>query len=170
MYCLSTPKHTENAVKTLATPVGTLVVEACDEGIAAVRWSDGTAPARIRGTDAAERVLDGACAWLAAYFAGRPLPPLPALAPEGTDFQRAVWRALTEIPAGEVRTYGALAAALGRPGAARAVGQANGKNPITILVPCHRVVAGGGRLGGYSAGLPRKRWLLAHEGVAGLAG
>jgi methylated-DNA-[protein]-cysteine S-methyltransferase len=81
----------------------------------------------------------------------------------GTDFELAVWRALLAIPFGETRTYGELATLLKQPGAARAVGQANHHNPIAILVPCHRVVAARGGLGGYGGGLPAKRWLLAHE-------
>lgn len=81
----------------------------------------------------------------------------------GTPFQRRVWAALRRIPAGETTTYGALAAALGAPAAARAVGLACGRNPIAIAVPCHRVVGADGRLTGYAGGLERKRWLLSHE-------
>lgn len=81
----------------------------------------------------------------------------------GTDFQRAVWKALRAIPAGSTITYGALAARLGMPKAARAVGLANGANPIAIVVPCHRVVGADGTLTGYGGGMPRKQWLLAHE-------
>jgi O-6-methylguanine DNA methyltransferase len=81
----------------------------------------------------------------------------------GTPFQRAVWDALVAIPAGETRTYGALAAALGRPAAARAVGAACGRNPIGLLVPCHRAVGADGSLTGYAWGLARKRWLLERE-------
>lgn len=81
----------------------------------------------------------------------------------GTPFQRRVWAALRRIPPGETTTYGALAAKLGAPGAARAVGRANGQNPIAIAVPCHRVIGAGGQLTGYAGGLERKRWLLEHE-------
>ncbi len=84
----------------------------------------------------------------------------------GTDFQRTVWNALTTIPAGETTTYGALAAKIGRPAAVRAVGLANGANPIGVVVPCHRVIGADGSLTGYGGGLPRKRWLLAHEARA----
>jgi methylated-DNA-[protein]-cysteine S-methyltransferase len=160
----------ETARRPLRTPVGTLLIEASDDGLSALRWPAGAGEDGRRGSPAAEANVDAAEAWLEAYFAGRPLPPLPRLAPGGTEFQRAVWRALVAIPKGTVRTYGELAAALGRPGAARAVGQANGRNPIAIIVPCHRVVASGGKLGGYSSGLPRKRWLLAHEGQTAIAG
>lgn len=86
------------------------------------------------------------------------------LDPAGTAFEHRVWTALRKIPFGEVRTYGQIARAAGRPGAARAVGGACGANPIPVLIPCHRVVAAGGRLGGFSGGLSRKRRLLAIEG------
>lgn len=81
----------------------------------------------------------------------------------GTDFQRSVWKALRDIPAGETRSYGQLAAAIGIPKAVRAVGLANSANPVGVIVPCHRVVGSGGKLTGYAGGLERKRWLLAHE-------
>ncbi|MGH8254728.1 MAG: methylated-DNA--[protein]-cysteine S-methyltransferase, partial [Steroidobacteraceae bacterium] len=84
----------------------------------------------------------------------------------GTDFQRRVWAALRRIRPGSVLSYGALAAELGRPTAARAVGLANGSNPIAIVVPCHRVIGADASLTGYGGGLARKRWLLAHEGAA----
>ncbi|MDP3801455.1 methylated-DNA--[protein]-cysteine S-methyltransferase [Brevundimonas sp.] len=84
----------------------------------------------------------------------------------GTAFQRTVWAALRSIPAGETRTYGQLAAAIGSPKAVRAAGLANGQNPIAVIVPCHRVIGANGTLTGYAGGLERKRWLLNHEGVS----
>lgn len=84
----------------------------------------------------------------------------------GTDFQRTVWAALRAIPVGETRSYGQLAAAIGSPRAVRAAGLANGQNPVAVIVPCHRVIGANGTLTGYAGGLERKRWLLAHEGVA----
>lgn len=81
----------------------------------------------------------------------------------GTDFQRHAWKALRAIPAGETRTYGEMAAALGRPNAARAIGMANALNPISLVVPCHRLVGSNGALTGYGGGIGRKRWLLEHE-------
>lgn len=101
---------------------------------------------------------------LAAYFAGD-LSAIDrvATATGGTVFQRTVWAALREIPAGETLGYGALAARIGRPGASRAVGAANGANPIAIVVPCHRVIGANTALTGYGGGLSRKAWLLAHE-------
>ena len=83
----------------------------------------------------------------------------------GTAFQRQVWSALRSIPAGQTRTYGALAGQLGSPGASRAVGLANGANPVAIVVPCHRVIGANGSLTGFGGGLPRKQWLLDHEGA-----
>ncbi len=100
------------------------------------------------------------------YFAGT-LTALGGIAwaTAGTCFQRAVWAALGSIPAGTTTSYGALAARLGRPAAVRAVGAANGANPLSIVVPCHRLVGANGSLTGYGGGLPRKQWLLRHEGA-----
>jgi methylated-DNA-[protein]-cysteine S-methyltransferase len=101
------------------------------------------------------------------YFAGdiRALERVP-VATVGTEFQRKVWAALQRIPAGQTRSYGQLAAEIGEPDAARAVGLANGQNPIAIVIPCHRVIGADGSLTGFGGGLPRKRWLLTHEGAA----
>jgi O-6-methylguanine DNA methyltransferase len=112
----------------------------------------GTAPAAVR------RALDD-------YFAGR-LDALDGIAcqADGTSFQQSVWVALRAIPAGTTLSYGALAERLGNPKAVRAVGLANGSNPIPIVIPCHRVIGSNGSLTGYGGGLERKRWLLAHEG------
>lgn len=112
-----------------------------------------------RGAAPAE-VLRG----LRAYFAGD-LGALAAIPVRlgGTDFQRRVWRALTAIPAGATTSYGALAERLGAPRAVRAVGLANGANPVSLVIPCHRVIGADGSLTGYGGGLARKRWLLAHE-------
>jgi methylated-DNA-[protein]-cysteine S-methyltransferase len=103
---------------------------------------------------------------LEAYFAGDLRAPdaLPTHT-NGTDFQRAVWQALRTIPAGTTLSYGELARRLGKPQAMRAVGLANGANPIGIVVPCHRVIGANGTLTGYGGGIERKRWLLEHEGV-----
>lgn len=85
--------------------------------------------------------------------------------PGGTEFQQTVWSALREIPAGTTRTYAQLAASIGRPSASRAVGLANGRNPVAIVIPCHRLIGSDGTLTGYAGGLERKRWLLRHEGA-----
>jgi methylated-DNA-[protein]-cysteine S-methyltransferase len=101
---------------------------------------------------------------LLAYFAGR-LEAIAKLrvASSGTEFQNQVWAALRQIPSGQTLSYGALAKAIGRPAAVRAVGLANGSNPIAIVVPCHRVIGANASLTGYGGGLERKRWLLSHE-------
>jgi methylated-DNA-[protein]-cysteine S-methyltransferase len=109
----------------------------------------------------------GLAGTLDAYFSGE-LTAIDGIlvAAVGSDFQRAVWALLCEIPVGTTTTYGALAKTLGKPpGASRAVGLANGSNPISIVVPCHRVIGANGTLTGYAGGLPRKQWLLAHERV-----
>lgn len=97
------------------------------------------------------------------YFAGRLMDFKVRLAPRGTHFQRRVWDALREIPLGTTTSYGALATHLGNPTASRAVGAANGRNPISLIVPCHRVVGAAGSLTGYAGGLELKQWLLEHE-------
>lgn len=143
------------------SPVGTLTIEVADEGLRAIRFGAQGTP-RPPVTSAENQHLEATRRALKEYFAGE-APRLPVLDLRGSPFQTAVWRALLEIPWGETRSYGEVAARIGRAGAARAVGGANHGNPITILVPCHRVVAAGGALGGYGGGLDRKRWLLAHE-------
>lgn len=100
---------------------------------------------------------------LAAYFAGELRVFMLESVGEGTPFQRRVWAALCEIPYGETISYGELARRIGQPTASRAVGLANGQNPISIMVPCHRVIGSDGSLTGYGGGIERKRWLLAHE-------
>ena len=115
--------------------------------------------------DAAAAPLSAALRQLTEYFGGtRREFDLP-LRPQGTEFQKRVWRELTEIPYGTTWSYGQLAKRIDNPSASRAVGLANGRNPISILVPCHRVIGADGSLTGYGGGLERKRWLLAHEGL-----
>jgi methylated-DNA-[protein]-cysteine S-methyltransferase len=153
------------ATTSIDTPLGRYALAASELGLVRAKPADGDPlPPRRPPRSAAERQLDRACSAFESYFAGDPaaLAALP-LDPRGTEFQRAVWRALREIPLGATATYGEIARAVGRPGAARAVGDANRRNPIAIAVPCHRVIGGDGRLVGYAGGLARKRWLLAHE-------
>jgi methylated-DNA-[protein]-cysteine S-methyltransferase len=115
--------------------------------------------------DAAAPPLAAALRQLTEYFAGtRREFDLP-LRLRGTEFQKRVWQELTEIPYGQTWSYGELAKRINNPSASRAVGLANGRNPISILVPCHRVIGADGSLTGYGGGLERKRWLLAHEGL-----
>jgi methylated-DNA-[protein]-cysteine S-methyltransferase len=109
----------------------------------------------------------GVRARLRAYYEGDlgALAEIPVRFDRGTFFQQQVWRALQGIPVGETISYAELARRVGRPSAFRAVGSANGQNPVGVVVPCHRVIAADGSLGGYAGGLDRKRWLLAHEGA-----
>lgn len=109
--------------------------------------------------------FDAVRAQLDAYFAGRLTRFDLTLAPSGTDFQLRVWTWLASIPFGETRTYGQMATALDRPKAARAVGAANGANPLPIILPCHRVIGASGKLTGFGGGLPTKHFLLRHEGA-----
>ncbi|MGH3761561.1 methylated-DNA--[protein]-cysteine S-methyltransferase [Actinophytocola sp.] len=122
------------------------------------------APASFGDRD--DDAFPDAVAQLTDYFAGTRTTFDLELAPKGTPFQHEVWAALREVPYGETTTYGELAATIGRPTASRAVGHANGHNPISIVVPCHRVVGTSGSLTGYGGGLPRKRFLLALESGA----
>ncbi len=147
------------------TPVGPLTPVSDGQALAAVVFEQPSRPVRLvaetqPGTDA---VLEATRRQLDEYFAGqRQAFELP-LAPRGTDFQRRVWGVLREIPFGMTRSYGHLAEALGSPKSVRAVGGANGANPIAIIVPCHRVIGVSGELTGFSGGLHRKRFLLALE-------
>ena len=147
------------------SPVGPLLLVAREEGLTFLLFADCNQQQPMGdGTDAAACILVETERQLAEYFAGRRRVFDLPLAPEGTDFQLAVWRSLGEIPYGETVSYGELARRIKRPSAARAVGAANGANPISIIVPCHRVIGANGRLVGYGGGLPAKRSLLALEG------
>jgi methylated-DNA-[protein]-cysteine S-methyltransferase len=159
----------------LETPIGTaLLVTDADGALCALDWEDHEPRLRqlLRlqyGATILQHVSapDDIRAALTGYFTG----DLVALnrikwRVAGTPFQRKVWTALRTIPAGSTMSYGALAAQLDMPRAVRAVGHANGSNPISIVVPCHRVIGADGSLTGYGGGLARKRWLLQHEGVA----
>jgi methylated-DNA-[protein]-cysteine S-methyltransferase len=171
------PKRPEMETLTLdrvATPVGEVLLITGPEGAVRAldfagyearmhrllgRHSPGAAPVEGRAPECVRTAV-------LAYFSGD-LSALDGLAVKtgGTDFQKSVWAALRAIPAGQTRTYGQLAAAIGSPKAVRAAGLANGQNPVALIVPCHRVIGANGTLTGYAGGLERKRWLLAHEGV-----
>lgn len=156
----------------METPVGEmLIVTDADGAVRALDFADfetrmmrllarhapGATLADARAPEAVRRAIT-------AYFDGdvRALDALPVKT-AGTAFQAEVWAALRAIPVGETRSYGQLAAAIGRPSAVRAVGLANGSNPVGVIVPCHRVIGSNGTLTGYAGGLERKRWLLKHE-------
>ncbi|CAM3835033.1 methylated-DNA--[protein]-cysteine S-methyltransferase [Roseateles saccharophilus] len=152
----------------IATPLGPLTAARSAAGLSGL-WFDGQkhhpGPLDVPEDDGSDAVLSAAAAALAAHFSGGRYE-LPPLDPAGTAFQREVWRALLEIPAGTPDTYGHLAERLGRAQAARALGAAVGRNPISILIPCHRVVGADGSLTGYAGGLERKKALLSLEGVS----
>lgn len=142
------------------TPIGPLLATAGDSGALTGLWFDrppGEGWLREGATFAALREQ------VDAYFAGDLREFDLPLAPAGTPWQRAVWEALMDVPYGATLSYGELAARLGRPSACRAVGAANGRNPISVIVPCHRLVGSTGALTGYGGGLERKAWLLEHE-------
>jgi len=150
----------------LDTPVGPLTVIASDAGVRAVLWP-GDDPLRIRQVEATPEpghpVLRVAADQLEEYFVGaRQVFDVP-LDPVGTDFQRSAWEALRTIVYGSTISYGEQAARMGDRRKARAVGAANGKNPISIIVPCHRVVGADGTLTGFAGGVETKAWLLDHE-------
>lgn len=150
-------------VDELPTPVGPLTVVTGPGGLLAVRFASAAEPSEGAAPSGHVEIR----ARLAAYFEGdlQAIETI-AVAPAGTAFQLQVWHALREIRAGATWSYSQLAARIGRPAAIRAVGAANGANPIPIVLPCHRVIGSNGRLVGYGGGLERKQWLLAHEGLA----
>jgi len=150
---------------TAESPVGPLQLIADGDGaLTHLLFVDEHLPARAGAHLRADaRPFAEVLAQLEEYFAGARRDFDVPLAPAGTSFQLDAWAALRAIPYGETRSYAAQAAALGRPRAIRAVGSANGRNPIAIVVPCHRVVGSSGSLTGYGGGVERKRWLLAHE-------
>lgn len=156
------------------SPVGDLLLTATERGLSRVyferhRHMDRIDPAwvpRDRAADVSGSVLDRAAAQLGEYFAGaRRAFELP-LDPRGTEFQRRVWALLAAIPWGTIISYGELARRYGDVLATRAVAGANARNPVSIIVPCHRVIGADGSLTGFGGGIERKRWLLRHEGVA----
>ena len=161
------------ATSKMASPVGELTLVASDKGLAAILWENDD-PARVRLSPQVEDdehpVLIEAERQLSAYFAGeRTSFDLP-LDFKGTDFQKRVWAALLAIPFGETRSYAEIARAIDAPTAFRAVGAANGRNPISIVAPCHRVIGTNGTLTGFAGGLEAKKLLLRLEGVEQPAG
>lgn len=166
-----------NSFKRMASPVGTLTLVATGKGLAAILWENDfevsdagdREPRRVPLAIGTERpddpVLVDAERQLAEYFAGRRTRFDLELDVAGTSFQRKVWSALLTIPFGETRSYGQIAAQIGHPRAVRAVGAANGRNPLSIVAPCHRVVGSTGKLTGFAGGLNVKAQLLALEGA-----
>lgn len=158
-------------VTTCPSPLGALTLASDGASITGL-WMEGQKHFGAALTPAVQPgplpVFDVAMSWLARYFAGDEPGALPPLAPQGTPYQQAVWRALLAIPRGQTASYGEIArqlSAAGKAASPRAVGHAVGRNPIAILIPCHRVVGKDGRLTGYAGGIRRKAWLLALEGA-----
>ena len=152
--------------KTMKSPVGTLTLVASGKGLVAILWPQDDPkrvklPALTRDDD--HPVLVQTQKELGEYFAGKRTRFTVKLDFAGTDFQKQVWKALLEIPFGQTRSYGDIAHKLGRPSAMRAVGAANGRNPISIIAPCHRVIGANGALTGFAGGLDAKKTLLALE-------
>lgn len=152
--------------KYVASPIGVLQLVAQDDVLVAVFWKD-LGPVRVQLAKPAflprHPILLETEAQLAAYFAGHLQAFSIPLQPAGTPFQHGVWTALIKIPYGQTQSYGALAQQIGRSKAQRAVGAATGKNPLSIIVPCHRVVGAQGKLTGFAGGLSAKTFLLGHE-------
>jgi len=162
-----TLKHL-SAQARLDTPLGTMTAAATEQGLAGL-WFDGQShhPGPLNAPDRpGQRWLVAAAQALDAYFAGEDLPVDLQFDLQGTAFQQAVWQVLLALPSGHTCSYSAIAQRTGRPTAMRAVGAAVGRNPVSVLVPCHRVLGRNGGLTGYAGGLERKRALLVHEGVA----
>lgn len=163
---LSQKKTMKHVYKSMKSPVGELTLVASDHGLAAILWEDDN-PKRVplgeTVRDDQHPVLLETERQLNDYFAGHRTQFDLKLAAEGTEFQKEVWRALSTIPFGETRSYGQIANQIGRPKAVRAVGAANGRNPISIVVPCHRVIGSNGKLTGFAGGLEAKSVLLKLE-------
>jgi methylated-DNA-[protein]-cysteine S-methyltransferase len=157
----------EYVSKTVSSPVGKLKLVASDQGLAAILWEHDN-PRRVRlnvvRQDPSHPVLLEVERQLREYFAGTRKTFTVGLDAVGTEFQRKVWQALLTIPFGETRSYGEIARQLKKPRAVRAVGAANGRNPIAIIAPCHRVIGSTGKLTGFAGGLDAKARLLALEG------
>lgn len=154
--------------KRVDSPVGPLTLVATDDGLAAILWENDRprrVQLRIDAEEAMHPVLLETERQLKEYFAGERRTFDLKLDLVGTDFQRKVWSALLTIPYGETRSYGEIAAQIGHPGAVRAVGAANGRNPVSIIAPCHRVIGSTGKLTGFAGGLDAKAQLLTLEGA-----
>lgn len=151
-------------VRRLKTPIGELTLTASDTALTGVHFPS-SRHGRPAGVTGRNEILDTACEQLSEYFAGTRTEFDVPLEVSGSEFEHRVWNLLRAIPYGSTTSYGALAQRLGDLTLARAVGAANGKNPIPIIVPCHRVIGANGDLTGFGGGIERKRWLLQHEGT-----
>lgn len=154
---------------TFNSPLGEVTIQANEHGLTGLWFEQHTTlPDDLGARSQANNILKTAEAEVTAYFQDSDMTFSVPLAATGTDFQQQVWQALTEIPSGETWSYQDLANHINNPKAVRAVGLANGKNPISVIVPCHRVIGSNGKLTGYAGGVERKAWLLKHEGALAL--
>jgi methylated-DNA-[protein]-cysteine S-methyltransferase len=170
VHSMTTPSTTadQHFRRTVSSPVGDLTLVATNEGLRAVLWPDDL-PSRVKLPESTERpdhpIIVATAVQLSEYFDGTRTDFDIALDLRGTAFQTAAWHALAEIPHGSSATYAEQAARLGQPSAVRAVGAANGRNPVSIVLPCHRVIGADGSLTGFAGGLDTKRRLLELEGA-----
>jgi O-6-methylguanine DNA methyltransferase len=166
--------HVERLIEIVSSPVGEIMVVASDFGVEAVEFlsdhkadmyttCNSTTQPMQHTTSVRHEILTQATQQINQYFAGQRTDFSLPLHMHGTDFQQCAWNALTHIPFGSTWTYAQQAREIGRPTAVRAIGAANGRNPIAIVVPCHRVIGADGSLTGYAGGIERKKWLLQHE-------
>jgi methylated-DNA-[protein]-cysteine S-methyltransferase len=154
---------TDLVSRLMPSPIGPLRLVASTDALVAIDFPNHEGGVAARPIRTPHDVLDQTRRELEEYFANKRTTFTVPLAADGTPFQHKVWDALCTIPYGETWSYGQLAKAIRRPSAARAVGAANGRNPLPIIVPCHRVIGSSGTLVGFGGGLPTKKWLLAHE-------
>lgn len=159
---------------TLPSPLGTFCIEGCTAGLTRCGWVEtgsletGNAGMNVHPNEHLLTLIEQSQQQFRAYFLGQLQQFDLPLAPRGTAFQQTVWQHLRDVPYGRTKSYGDIAKALGKPSAARAVGAAIGRNPVAIVVPCHRIIGANGALTGFASGLDRKRWLLALEEAPGI--
>ena len=159
---------------TLSSPLGTFCIEGCIAGLTRCGWvatgsiETGNAGMADHPNENLRSLMEQSEQQFRAYFQGQLQHFDLPLAPKGSTFQHTVWQHLRDVPYGRTKSYGDIAKALGKPSAARAVGAAIGRNPLAIVVPCHRIIGADGALTGFASGLDRKRWLLALEEALGI--
>ncbi len=149
----------------LASPIDDIIIQATARGVCYVGFYPPKNYSETPLSEVTHTAILCCVAQLNEYFAKQRTHFTVPLDTQGTAFQQSVWQALMAVPYGELKTYGDIAKQLNNPKAVRAVGAANGKNPISIIVPCHRIVGANNKLTGYAGGLARKQWLLQHEGI-----
>ncbi|WP_394189965.1 methylated-DNA--[protein]-cysteine S-methyltransferase [Pseudoalteromonas atlantica] len=160
---MNKPKHIIQT--SISSPIDSIIIQATDEGVSYVGFYPPTQHPQISIEHVTNQHIIECAKQLAQYFNKQRESFSLSLDTQGTAFQKSVWQALMTVPFGQTQSYSDIANALNNPKAVRAVGAANGKNPISIIVPCHRIIGASGKLTGYAGGLERKEWLLKHEGI-----